>query len=57
MKIKVKSHKRGGKKVKGYLRNKRPKGKRKMISRKPVKLYPIRDEYGRVLGFSKNPGR
>lgn len=59
-KVYIKPHrwKRGkNKRHPGYYRKKRPKGKKKIISKKPVKLYPIRDEYGRILGYSNKPKR
>jgi len=39
-------------KVRQYHRRNRPKGKRRIISKKPVRLYPIRDEYGMIHGYS-----
>lgn len=57
-KVWVKPHKwKKGKKGThpGYWRKKRPKGKRKIISPKPVRLYSVMDEYGRKMGWSKKP--
>lgn len=63
-KVKVNQYKRSlpnkgklGKRVnvRPYKRAKRPEGKRKIISKKPVKLYQIRDEFGQVKGFSSKP--
>ena len=63
-KIPVKKHKRGlpnkpqlGKRVpvEGFKREPRPKGKKKIISKKPIKLFPVKDEFGRFLGFSNKP--
>jgi len=52
-KIKVKAHKRKGKKVKSYLRKNRGKGKKRIIRKKAVKLYPIVDEFGQFKGWSR----
>ena len=64
IKQKVTPHKRSkpGKKIKtvkviGYKRKERPKGKKTFISNKSVRLYPIRDEYGKWHGFSIKKGK
>ena len=48
-KIKVKGHMRKGKRIKTYTRKKRPKGKKKIVTKE--KFVIVRDEFGRVLGF------
>jgi len=55
--IKIKAHKRGKTKVKAYIRKKRGKGKKRIVGIKPIKFYPIRDEYGQLHGFSREPGK
>jgi len=55
-KLYVRPHKwRRGKAGKhpGYYRNKRPKGKRLIVGKKPVKLYPIRDNQGFFRGWKR----
>jgi hypothetical protein len=37
----------------GCLVRKRPKGKKRLIGKNPVKLYPVYDEYGRRQGWSR----
>lgn len=51
--VKVRRYVRDGKYVSSYERNKRPKSKKRIVSKKAVKLFPIRDEYGRVMGFKR----
>jgi len=52
-KVKVKRYVRNGKYVSGYERKKRPKSKKRIPAKKPIKLIPLRDEYGRVMGFRR----
>jgi hypothetical protein len=42
--------------VKGYSRPDRGIGKRRIIAKKPVSLYPVRDEYGQLKGFARKRG-
>ena len=35
----------------GFSRAKRPVSKVRIIDKKPVKLFPVRDEFGRIQGF------
>ena len=43
--------------VKAHSRKDRPKGKKRIISKKPVRLYLIQDEFGQILGYSNKPGK
>jgi len=52
-KVKVRRYIRDGKYVTGYSRKKRPKSKKRILAKKPVKLIPVRDAYGRVMGFRR----
>lgn len=36
-----------------HRRKKRGKGKKRIVGKKPVKLYPIRDEFGQLMGFKR----
>jgi len=56
-KVKVRSHKRGKKKVKGYSRDKRPKGKKKLVGKKVYKYNLVRDEFGRTIGLKRAKGK
>lgn len=60
-KVKVKSYTRKVKgrrqKVKGFTREHPKKGKKRIIGKKPVKLYPVLDEYGHRLGWSRKRGK
>ena len=44
-------------KVGRFERKKRKKGKKKIVEKTPVKLYPIRDEFGQFVGYSNHPPR
>jgi hypothetical protein len=63
VKIKVKKYtrkKQNGKGkviVKGYLRKKRPKGKKKIVGKKVLRYNVLRDEYGRVMGLKRRKGK
>lgn len=52
----VRPHKRNKKKVSGYTRKKRKKGTKKIISSKPVKLYPVYNEHHEFQGWSSKKG-
>ena len=52
MKTKVRAYRRKGKPVRSYLRTKRGLGKKRIVG-KPVKLYPVYDEYHQWLGWKK----
>lgn len=43
--------------VHSYSRKKRPIGKKRIISKTPVKLYAIQDEFGQKMGWSTKPGK
>jgi len=47
----VKSYIRKGRRVRKYTRQKRPKGKRIILSKQ--RFVARRDEYGRILGYRK----
>lgn len=47
--IKIKSYVRKSKRVKAHTRKKRPKGKKKIVTKEKFVL--VRDEFGRVLGY------
>jgi hypothetical protein len=53
--VKVKGHKRKGKYVKPYTRKKRPKSNKRVTDKTPHKLYGVRDENGRLMGWSTKP--
>lgn len=44
---------RNGKAVRhpGYWRRLRPKGRKLKVDARPVRLYPVRDQYGQLRGF------
>lgn len=52
-KVFVKKHKWKGRLVPSYWRKKRPKGKKRIVGKAPIKLYPVTDEFGRRMGWSK----
>jgi len=52
---KTKPGKASKKKVDGYYRKKRPKGKKRIIDKKPMTSYAVRDEYGRIIDYVRKP--
>lgn len=36
--------------VDSHMRKSNPVGKKRIVDKKPVKLYPVRDQYGHILG-------
>lgn len=52
---KVSPHVRAGRPVARYTRVKRAKAKKTIVAKKPVKMYPVYNEYHERLGWSLTP--